>query len=267
MSNSASSAMPTFSYAQAAKGLPPAKEDPTEQIAKPASKPDPTTSQPPSRPSRSRARAEDKENESTAKETSTPASAVEDSAEKENIPPSRPPQQRSEATTSSATSPNLTGVMGSPKEKEMTQRLDRSDSWEKASHTSASGEKDMSAAQKDKVKELEDDWEKVSVPSIGGEKDKELKPAPPPPVNFWTARQQAQEAKLRETATVRAVAAPQSALPTAGHRQKPFVEASKNKSSSRDSFDKDGLAASRRSNDSGRGNGKPALFSSIIINC
>ena len=258
MSATASAAMPIFSYAQAARGLAPAKdkEEVTEPSSKSASKPDSTPPQPPSRPSRSRARAGDKEIDNAAKEAPAPSSTAEDPAEKENIPPSRPTQQRSEATASSADSPNLAGVVESSRDKDLTERLDHSDSWEKASHTSAGGDKETTAGQKEKVKESEDDWEKVSLPSVAGEKEKELKPAPPPPVNFWTARQQAQEAKMREIANQRAAAASQSAPPTAAPRPRTFIDVSKNKSGPRDSLEKDAVPVSRRSNDAGKGNGE-----------
>jgi la-related protein 1 len=253
--------MPAFSYAQAAKGLAPTKpkDDPVGTSAKPTSTPDSNNSQPPSRVSQNRARAEDKAPAATAKEAPTPSSTADEPLEKENIPPNKLSQQMSEATASSAASPSLSGVIASPKEKELTQRLDRSDSWEKASHTSAGVagvDKDNNTVQKEKVKESEDDWEKVSVPSVGGDKEKELKPAPPPPVNFWTARKEANEAKLRDITGQRTAAATQSAPPTAVAKAPSFVEASKSKPSPKESVNKEVTSNSRRSNESGRANGK-----------
>ena len=108
--------------------------------------------------------------------------------------------------------------------------------------------------QKEKAKETEDDWEKVSVPSVAGD-NKELKPAPPPPVNFWTARKQAQEAKLRDMANQRTVAASQSAPPSAAAPSKSFLEGSK-RSGPKDPSDKEGQTGPKRSTEPGGGNGE-----------
>ncbi len=262
MSASANTAMPTFSYAQAARGLAPTKdkEASTEQTPKSPSKPESDASQPPSRSSRSRGRGEEKDTEIASNGAPTPTSVAEDTAEKENVPPKRASQQQSEATPSASTSPHLTGAIESPNEKDPAQQLDHSESWEKASHISTRGKKEPAAAHKEKAKETEDDWEKVSVPSVGSEKekdkDKELKPAPPPPINIWAARQQAQEAKLRDLENQRTAAASQSAPPSAVMRSKSVLEGSKNKTGPKDSFEKEGIAGSRRSNESHRGNGK-----------
>ena len=122
------------------------------------------------------------------------------------------------------------------------------------------GDKEPIVGHKEKPKETEDDWEKVSVPSVSSEKekdkDKELKPAAPPPVNFWAARQQAQEAKLRDLQTQRTAAASQSAPPSAAARPKPSMETSKTKSVPKDATEKEGVAGPRRSHESSRGNGK-----------
>jgi la-related protein 1 len=204
----------------------------------------------------------------TNKGTSTPASTVGDLVEKENIPPSRPSQPVSETTnTSSTTSPNLVGANASLKEKVVTQQLDRSDSWEKASHTSGGGEKETTTTnkEKEKVKESEDDWEKVSVPSVAGEKEKELKPAPPPIVNFWAARQQAQDAKRREVITQRPIL-PSSSVPlTATPKSKSGGETAKSKAMSKDIADKDPLPSSRRSNESSRSTHRNDLSSSQTL--
>lgn len=258
--------MPTFSYAQAAKGLGPIKDKDQsieqQQPSRLESKPEPASSQPSSRSSRSRARAEEKESDSTTKEVATPPSTIEDAIDKENVPPRRPSQQKSETTPTSAASPNLTGSIGSPKEKEVTQRLDRTDSWEKASLTSAGGEKEAASGTKEKVKESEDDWDKVSIPSTGGEKDKELKPAPPPPVNFWTARQQARDLEKQRappsTQPTPSASVASSAAPAA--RPKSFVEGSRSKSGLRDSVEKESGPISRRSNEAIRSNGERSHF-------
>ena len=265
MSTIANPTMPVFSYAQAAKGLAPTKDkdDAAEQGSKPASKPESNASQPPSRASRSRPRVDEKEPEQPVKEVPTPSSVNEDAAEKENIPPSRPSQQRSEASVSSMTSPDLIGITSSPKEKEVVQRLDNSESWEKASHTSAAGDKENTCEPDEKVKESEDDWEKVSVPSTTGNNQKDFKPAPPPPVNFWAARAQANEAKMKDIANQRPAATSQSGPPSA--RLASSNEAPKPRSGHRDTTEKDNMSASRRSNDSARGNDRKDLNSSQTL--
>lgn len=47
-----------------------------------------------------------------------------------------------------------------------------------------------------KSKDGEDDWEKISVPSIPAES--QYKAAPPPPVNVWQVRKEAQAAKIKD---------------------------------------------------------------------
>ena len=248
--------MPAFSYAQAARGLAPAreKEESLEQTTKTTPKSESTGSQPSKQTSTSRSRGEEKEVETATKESHTPSSTAGDSVEKENIAPAQPSQQMSEATPSSATSPNLTGVTGSPREKDLTPRLDGSESWEKASHTSGTADKDSTTPPKDTGKETEDDWEKVSVPSVGGEKDKELKPAPPPTFNFWEQRRkQAADALL---AGQRPAAAAQPVHNSAATRPRASVEGAKGAPGFRATLDQEVKAGSKRSNDTVRGNGK-----------
>ena len=126
------------------------------------------------------------------------------------------------------------------------------------------GDNELTVGHKEKPKETEDDWEKVSVPSVssekGKDKEKELKPAAAPPVNFWAARQQAQEAKVRELQTQRTAAASQAAPPSAATRPKPSMETSKTKSGSKDASEKEGMARPRRSHESSRGNGNCCNF-------
>lgn len=62
--------------------------------------------------------------------------------------------------------------------------------------TSPISDRSVQTGEVDKGKDIDDDWEKISVPSIAAEK--ELKAAPPPPVNVWLQRKEAQEAKAKE---------------------------------------------------------------------
>lgn len=77
------------------------------------------------------------------------------------------------------------------------------EAWDRQSEVSTSVEKGNAVNEKEKLHAGDDDWEKVSVPSLTQER--ELKAAPPPTVNIWQQRKQAQEAKQREQASQRPV--------------------------------------------------------------
>lgn len=232
MSASASPAMPAFSYAQAARGLAPSKEkdQANEQSPKIESKPESVTSQPSSHTSKSRARVEEKEADNLNKDIPQPPIVPDGISDKENLPTSKLPAPKPDSIPSSTASPNVTAALSSPKGKEVAQRLDRSDSWEKDSHTSITLDDEGSTTLREKSKESEDDWDKVSVPSVGGDKDK-LKPAPMPTVNPWTLRQQARDLASQRPAV--------NNQPASVKRPKAVVEGAQSGSTSRDSIPKE----------------------------
>jgi la-related protein 1 len=99
-----------------------------------------------------------------------------------------------------------------------------SDAWDRQSDVSTSVEKGNAVNEKEKQQAGDDDWEKVSVPSLSQER--ELKAAPPPTVNIWQQRKQAQEAKQREQASQRPVSSAGKAATASG----PVADSAKTKS-------------------------------------
>ncbi|RMD40237.1 hypothetical protein DV735_g4891, partial [Chaetothyriales sp. CBS 134920] len=268
------SAMPIFSYAQAAKGAkaqapppkpvePPARVEPLDLNVggRPVTKAEPVTSAP-SRASRSQPRAEDKEthsspNNTTASPAATPEpitvpaqlaspsvpgqTTPEPSADKDSTAATRSAASRAEPSLTGPISPKLVSEASSPKEKDGLKKTEHKD-WEKTSQVSNTQDKANATTptEKDKTKESEDDWEKVSVPSIAA--DKELKAAPLPAVNVWAVRLEAQAAKKKELAA-------KSSAPINGTRAPPepspkaAADEPKRKTTSADTSDTD-LSAS-----------------------
>ena len=107
-------------------------------------------------------------------------------------------------------SPNLTAQENT--EVASTQLKNGTDSTDSQVQTPAGSDKFSVSSEKKKSKDEDADWERISSPSIPTEKD--MKPAPPPAVNFWAQRKAEQEAKAKELATHKASAASAKTKPT-----------------------------------------------------
>uniref|UniRef100_A0A093V0M7 Putative HTH La-type RNA-binding protein n=1 Tax=Talaromyces marneffei PM1 TaxID=1077442 RepID=A0A093V0M7_TALMA len=177
--------VPTFSYAQAAKGL--AAPTSSQQIAK-------TTEQ-------SGKIAQDNEviKSSAPEQTSTSVSAESEKAE------SIADHESKSATTGStknavsgASSPTFGTASTSTlaKEDEIPPIMNGDSHWENKSQTSTSAEKSNNTKDKDGKKD-ESSKSADKAPPV-----KELKAAPPPAVNVWQQRKEAQEAKVKASAAV-----------------------------------------------------------------
>ncbi len=220
MSSTTSPAPPVFSYAQAARGLQPgaATSQKSTDVSATSSEKGARGRQPSSTDGEKLeslskpfdARAEESGSLTGAKPleaTHTSSGGTKENLEKSSVKGSKPSE--SSEDTRALMSPTIVSLSESEpsanhKDDEvLTGQIGASDTWDRQSEASASAEKANASNEKDKSQAGDDDWEKVSVPSISQEK--ELKAAPPPTVNIWQQRKQAQEAKQREQASQRPV--------------------------------------------------------------
>lgn len=177
--------VPTFSYAQAAKGL--AAPTTSQQVTK-------TTEQ-----SGNTAHDDEVIKDSASEQTSTSVSVESEKAE------SIADHESKSATTGStknavsgASSPTFGTASTSTlaKEDEIPPITNGDSHWETKSQTSASAEKSNNNKDKDGKKD-ESAKSADKNPPV-----KELKAAPPPAVNVWQQRKEAQEAKAKASAAV-----------------------------------------------------------------
>ncbi|KIV88957.1 hypothetical protein, variant [Exophiala mesophila] len=235
MSASTSTAVPVFSYAQAAKGLAPAssqaasrnevptsdkagKDKPTQAVA---SVPTPKSSQP----------ALGGDGKSTTVDSATASSTPDILASSEvGQKTTENSQQESQQTPQNDTLAKVNGVSPNAASAQDVQSNTRpaltngrADSSDRSPTVATRDDSSQSTSDK-KTKDTDDDWEKVSNPSIAPEK--ELKAAPIPTVNIWKQRQEAQAAKKKE------VTATPATLPSS--QQKPKPEENKRRPSTKD---------------------------------
>lgn len=240
MSASTSTAVPVFSYAQAAKGLAPSSSQPSSRNEVPTSdkgtkdKPtQPVASVPVPKPSQPASGDDDK---STMIESTTASSATDVSASKEaGHKSTETSQQESLQTPQNDTPSRLNGVLPNA---ELAQDVQndtrpslangRADFSDHSPSAAARDDSTQSTSEK-KPKDTEDDWEKVSNPSVAPEK--ELKAAPIPTVNIWKQRQEAHAAKKKDVTDVqRSTTA--TTLPASQPKSKP--EENKRRPSTKD---------------------------------
>jgi la-related protein 1 len=273
MSSTTSPALPAFSYAQAAKGLAPSTSAPHNAASVSAT---PSVSSSRERKSSSAEPAkleltskvinsqdEDltytatrKSNHTLRETTSTTNDTL-----KENIHGAKPSGSSSEetkVTVSGTSSPSFGAASSSTLSKEEDISItpnEASDNWEKHSQVSTSVERSTQTTGANKLPDNEDDWEKEPVSKTPSEK--ELKAAPIPTVNFWQARIEAQEAKVKALAAQRPAQATIKAKPQSTNvteSQKPSDEESRRKQAGKPSAkpEKDNGPVKRKQGDTGK---------------
>ena len=194
MSSTTSPALPTFSYAQAAKGLAPSSSTPHQTANTSATQPGssprerkPSSTEPVKLDLTSRTASsqnEDLTQTLTAKSahTSRETPSTTNDPLKENIHPSKASgfsSEETKITVSGTSSPNFGAASNSTLSKEediSAMPNDTPENWDKQPQVSTSVEKSTQTTGGSKVPDTEDGWEKEPVPKTSG--DKELKAAP-----------------------------------------------------------------------------------------
>ncbi|EXJ77633.1 hypothetical protein A1O3_09861 [Capronia epimyces CBS 606.96] len=207
-------AAPVFSYAQAAKGLTPstsAQQTPRNESPAASDKGGKDQSVTESSSSTSAIKSTTLRTESDDQpslNSSGPKPSTPEVTEKENIPPTQQSLATSHDDKSSIAQTNSATLNpGEDSQRdEARPSLQNGRSHSEQSLESSSRDKGAQSTVDKKSKDVDDDWENVSVPSMSAEKP--LKAAPPPVVNIWQQRKEAQEAKLRELTEQQRAAVP-----------------------------------------------------------
>lgn len=200
-----------FSYAQAAKGLPPSSNVSSQPVSSASSEhgaKDHVAAGDDSRSSRNAVKSENTNAASRPSQSSIPTEE------------SRPQSDHNLAASANAIDEQKTPQpqKSSLDESSPPTGLSEPSSSSPRSSTEEQGESAQPTAETqdlpEKGKEADDDWEKVSIPSVTP--DKELKAAPIPAVNIWQQRSLAQQAKAKEQTVQR----PAASVPVLQPRQK-----------------------------------------------
>lgn len=229
MSSTTSPALPAFSYAQAAKGLAPSASAPsnagnasnTPSVSSSGERKS-SSSEPVKLDLISKAsnpQDDDLNHPPAGKITHTVREIASTASEpaKENVHDGKACGSSTEETkvnVSGTSSPSFGAASTSTLSKEEDMSIaanETSDNWVKQSQAYTSTEKSTQTTSTSKSPDIEDDWEKEQASKPAS--DRELKAAPIPPVNFWQARQEAQEAKAKALAAQRPAQATVKAKP------------------------------------------------------
>ncbi|EXJ85990.1 hypothetical protein A1O1_06359 [Capronia coronata CBS 617.96] len=239
-------AAPVFSYAQAAKGLTPSTSaQQTPRNESPAASEQSAKEQTSIESSNSTSTPKPESDDKASLDTSDIKPTIQQSTDKENIPP--PAQQKQASTPEERSGPLDTGSNepNHDSQKDETRPSQNGRSYSEQSIESSSQEKGSER----KSKEVDDDWEKVSVPSMTAEKP--LKAAPLPAVNIWQQRKEAQQAKLKDLVEQQRITVPAAPGPIP-------KTTNGNEDSKRKSISKDSVSGEQESKnaDSTRGNSR-----------
>ena len=222
---------PAFSYAQAAKGVYPSIPSPgdsSKALSESAgtnprrtSIPDPkSTSMASDRPVAKRTASEGRESRGGELENAIEPAAV-PSNDPETVTLKAAPTGQSQsggpdrAATSTPSSPGFGTASTStlPKEDDLfsTPNGSSDSTWEKQSQTSQNGIKNGEKADAEKEQNADNTWDEEPQPPVS------LKEAPPPAINFWQQRIEAQDAKAKALKQANPVQKPKPITSNAGH--------------------------------------------------
>ena len=233
-------ANPGFSYAQAAKRLPPSSN--VSSLPASSASSDHGAKDAPIASDTSNIQSKTSKGMATLSKPLQPARAAEEDTSLQTKPPVQP-------HTTTAEDAKVTEVRQTSQDEETNTVKSTATPAGTAGSTEEQtnrrqGSSDTTDAQ-EKAKEADDDWEKVSIPSSTAEK--ELKAAPIPTVNIWAQRSQTFQAKLKEQAAQRQ---PVAAIP----QSKPRPSASASDDSRRKTPGRDNVNGDTTSTPSGRVN-------------
>ena len=222
---------PAFSYAQAAKGVYSSVPSPSDsgkalsenagtnsrRTSIPESKPVPMASD---RPVTKRTASEGCESRGGGLKTTIGPDAM-PSTNVETVPANTAPtgESRAEgpdpAATSTPSSPGFGTASTStlPKEDDLfsTPNGSSDSTWEKQSQTSQNGTKNGEKADAEKEQNADNTWDEEPQPPVS------LKEAPPPAINFWQQRIEAQDAKVKALKQANPVQKSKTITSTAGY--------------------------------------------------